>query len=264
MRGSCNWPKVTLEEVTSILGDGLHGTPKYDENGEYYFINGNNLSSGKIIFNEKTKRASKEEYLKHKKNLTDRTILVSINGTLGNVALYNGEKVFLGKSACYFNVNEDVDKQFIRYVISSDLFQNYIHSLATGSTIKNVSLKLMRNFRFRLPTLTIQKKASKILEDLDNKIELNAQTNQTLEQIAQALFKSWFVDFDPVKAKIEVLKAGGSAEDAELAAMRIIAAKSPDELTELKQTKPEAFEKLAQTAALFPSAMQESELGEIP
>jgi len=187
---SVDWPEVRLEDVTSILGDGLHGTPKYEENGEYYFINGNNLSNGRIIFNDKTKKASEKEYLKHKKNLTDRTILVSINGTLGNVALYNGEKVFLGKSACYFNINEDVDKQFIRYVVSSYLFQVYIHSLATGSTIKNVSLKLMRDFTFRLPPLDIQKKISEVLENLDNKIELNRQTNQTLEQIAQAIFKS--------------------------------------------------------------------------
>jgi len=89
------WKKVTLQDVVSILGDGLHGTPKYDEEGEYFFINGNNLSNGRIVMKNKTKRASKGEYEKYKKELNDRTILVSINGTLGNIAIYNGEKCFL-------------------------------------------------------------------------------------------------------------------------------------------------------------------------
>jgi type I restriction enzyme S subunit len=255
---SSDWPEVTLADVTSKLGDGLHGTPNYDDNGEYYFINGNNLGNGQITIDAKTKRASKAEYLKHKKELNDRTILVSINGTIGNVALYKAEKVFLGKSACYFNVKNDVDKQFIRYVVTSDYFQNYISSLASGSTIKNVSLKLMRNFTFQLPPLKTQKQISKILEDLDNKIELNRQTNQTLEQIAQALFKSWFVDFDPVKAKIQALENG---QDPEEAAMAAISGKTQ---AELDQLTPEQSQTLKQTAALFPDKLVDSELGEVP
>lgn len=122
---SSDWSEVRLEEITSILGDGLHGTPEYDDTGEYFFINGNNLANGRIVVNEKTRRVSEREFLKHKKNLNDRTILVSINGSLGYVALYGGEKVVLGKSACYFNVRKTVDKQFVRYVIESDFFQSY-------------------------------------------------------------------------------------------------------------------------------------------
>jgi len=255
---SVEWPEVRLEDITLVLGDGLHGTPQYDDAGEYYFINGNNLSNGNIVLNEKTKRANEEEFLKHRKNLNDRTILVSINGTLGNVALYNGEKVFLGKSACYFNVNEGVDKQFVRYVVSSGIFQNYIHSRATGSTIKNVSLKLMRDFTFRLPPLEIQKEISKVLEILDKKIELNRQTNQTLENIAQAIFKSWFVDFDPTLAKIAAKENG---QDPERAAMAAIAGKPVDQLDTLSDKQ---LEKLKANAVLFPDKLVESELGEIP
>ncbi|QLC50065.1 restriction endonuclease subunit S [Methanolobus zinderi] len=214
---SCEWEEVRLEDITSVLGDGLHGTPKYDENGEYYFINGNNLSNGTIVINDKTKRASKEEYLKHKKNLNERTILVSINGTLGNIALYKGEKVFLGKSACYFNVIDEIDKQYIKYVLMSDYFQNYITSLATGTTIKNVSLKLMRDFTFKLPPLIIQKKISKFLEDLDDKIELNRQMNTILEQMAQAIFKHWFIDFEfPDENGQPYRSSGGEMVDSEL------------------------------------------------
>ena len=111
------WVETTLEEVTSVLGDGLHGTPVYSDDGEYFFINGNNLNQGKIEIKPETKKCSEEEYLKYRKNLNDRTILVSINGSLGYFAYFNNEKCFLGKSACYFNVNEDIEKRFIGYII---------------------------------------------------------------------------------------------------------------------------------------------------
>jgi len=261
---SADWPEVRLEDITSILGDGLHGTPKYERDGEYFFINGNNLSNGKIVFNEKTKRASREEYLKYKKELNERTVLVSINGTLGNVAFYNGEKVFLGKSACYFNVVDDIDKKFVRYVISSKLFQDYIITYATGTTIKNVSLKSMRDFIFRLPPINEQKQISKVLGDLDDKVELNRQINQTLESMAQAIFKNWFVDFDPVKAKIAALESGKDAEGVTCAAMRAISGKTNDELDKMEGGQPENYAQLKTTAELFPAAMQDSELGEVP
>lgn len=259
-----NWNKVKLSEVTTILGDGLHGTPTYDPNGEYYFINGSNLLNGKIVTSDKDKKVSYQEYLKHKKNLNDRTILVSINGTLGNVAIYNNEKIILGKSACYFNVKENIDKLFIKYVISSPFFKAYIHNLSTGTTIKNVSLKLMRDFEFYLPNLHIQKKISNILGTLDNKIDLNTQINQTLEQIAQALFKSWFVDFDPVRAKVQALSDGLSLEQAELAAMQAISGKTPEELTALSQTQPDRYAELAETAKAFPCEMVEVDGVEVP
>ena len=228
---SSEWPTVRLQEITSILGDGLHGTPDYDINGEYYFINGNNLNNGQIEISDKTKRASDIEYQKFKKDLNDRTILVSINGTLGNVALYNNEKIILGKSACYFNVLDGVDKQFVRYVLTSEKFQNYIDTLATGSTIKNVSLKLMRDFSFELPAIEEQKKISGMLKVLDDSISLLRETNTTLEAIAQTLFKSWFVDFDPVHAKQQGREPEGMDSD---------------------------------TAALFPDSFEESELGLVP
>lgn len=259
-----NWNKVKLSEVTTILGDGLHGTPTYDPNGEYYFINGSNLLNGKIVTSDKDKKVSYQEYLKHKKNLNDRTILVSINGTLGNVAIYNNEKIILGKSACYFNVKENIDKLFIKYVISSPFFKAYIHNLSTGTTIKNVSLKLMRDFEFYLPNLHIQKKISNILGTLDNKIDLNTQINQTLEQIAQALFKSWFVDFDAVRAKVQALSDGLSLEQAELATMQAISGKTPEELTALSQTQPDRYAELAETAKAFPCEMVEVDGVEVP
>ena len=193
------WKEYKLKDVTSVLGDGIHGTPKYDENGTVFFINGNNLENGKIIIKENTRRVSVEESIKHRKPLTDRTILVSINGTLGNVARYNGEPCILGKSACYFNVKEEFDLIFIYYVVANGEFRKDIERLATGTTIKNVSLETMRNYTFYAPSLKTQKQIASILKSLDDKIEVNRKINENLEQQAQALFKSWFVDFEPFK-----------------------------------------------------------------
>lgn len=186
-----NWEVKTLSELTTLLGDGLHGTPKYTDDGEYYFVNGNNLVNGKIIFKDNTKRVSVDEYTKYKKNLTDRTVLVSINGTLGNVAFYNNEKVMLGKSACYFNLLDTVDKKYIKYIISSQYFLDYVHREATGATIKNVSLKTMRAFKVPIPPIPEQKRIVSLLDTVFADLEqTRAKTEQNLKN-ARELFDSY-------------------------------------------------------------------------
>jgi type I restriction enzyme S subunit len=186
------WKSVKLQEIVSKLGDGLHGTPEYDIDGEYYFINGNNLIDGKIVIKENTQRVTEQEYLKYKKELNDRTILLGINGTIGNVAIYNGEKCILGKSACYFNVINDVSKDYIKYVVMDKTFQTYIENFANGSTIMNVSLKVVRDYEFALPPIPEQTAIAKILTSLDDKIDLLHRQNKTLEQLAETLFRSYF------------------------------------------------------------------------
>jgi type I restriction enzyme S subunit len=187
------WEEKKLSEITSLLGDGLHGTPKYDENGEYYFINGNNLDNGKITYKDSTKKVSVKEYEKYKKKLNDRTILVSINGTLGNVAFYHNEKVILGKSACYFNLKEGVDKDFIKYIISSTYYLKYAHKEATGATIKNVSLKTMREFIVPLPSLKIQQTIVHKLDALSSetkRLESNYQQKLSdLEELKKSVLQ---------------------------------------------------------------------------
>ncbi len=196
------WTLVKIEDISSKLGDGLHGTPKYTPNGEYAFVNGNNFVNGKIEIKSDTKRVDNVEFEKYKKPLDDRTLFVSINGTLGNVAEYHNEKIILGKSACYFNVKPDVDKYFIKFVLLSRQFQDYLQYQATGTTIKNISLKQMREYKFLLPPLETQRKIAKVLSAIDDKIELNNSINHNLEQQAQAIFKSWFVDFEPFGGKM--------------------------------------------------------------
>jgi type I restriction enzyme, S subunit len=77
---SGEWEVKKLGEITNKIGDGLHSTPDYDENGDYYFINGNNLINNKVSFSESTKKVSEIEFNKHKVELNNQTILISING----------------------------------------------------------------------------------------------------------------------------------------------------------------------------------------
>lgn len=158
-----------------------------------------------------------------------------------------------------------LDQEYLFYALKNQEFSEYLISTAQGSANQaSITLKDILNYQVQWPEETDRKKIVTLIGSVRKKIELNTQANQTLESIAQALFKSWFIDFDPVKAKIATLKSGGMAEDAELAAMSVISSKSLDELTELKQSNASAYKKIAKISALFPSSMQESELGEIP
>ena len=94
------------------------------------------LIDGKILIKNNTKRVSIDEYNRYKKKLNDRTVLVSINGTLGNVAFYNNEKVILGKSACYFNLLHNINKFYLKLLINTSYFLEYAFKNATGSHYK--------------------------------------------------------------------------------------------------------------------------------
>lgn len=197
---SMEWKEVRLGDVCSELSDGLHKAPKFIVNGEYIFVNAKNLYNGYILDNDPTKKTSHEEYLKYKKPLGKHTILYSIDGTIGNIAKYRGEKCVLGKGACYINCNpEIVESSYLYYQLQSPHFKSYIHLMSTGSTIKHISLKTMRDYVFELPFLEDQRRIASILSSLDRKIELNNKINADLKEMAQAIFKNWFVDFEPFK-----------------------------------------------------------------
>ena len=132
--------------------------------GEYYFINGNNLSDGRIEIKQDTKKVNEAEFQKYKKELNENTVFVSINGTLGNVAFYNNEKVILGKSACYFNLLKKDMKDYIYWLLKTKYYLDYANEESTGTTIKNVSLAAMRKFPIPLPPLAEQKRIVTALE----------------------------------------------------------------------------------------------------
>ena len=144
--------------------------------------------------------------------------------------------------------------RYVYYLLKSIDFQRF--NVGTGVPTLNrnhLSSVLVKNLEYKN-----EKVIAKILGDLDDKIYLNNQINQTLESIAQAIFKSWFIDFEPVRAKIAAKQEG---EDPELAAMCAISGKSE---AELKQMPEDDLAELQATAALFPEELVESELGEVP
>jgi type I restriction enzyme S subunit len=211
-----NWKMMTLQDVCTKIGDGLHGTPNYSEDGDYYFINGNNLDEN-IIINAKTRKVDQDEFEKYRKDLSLSTILLSINGTLGNLAYYQNEKVVLGKSVCYINTRSDVYKRFIYYSLKTPEFLMYLDSHSTGTTIKNFGLKAVREYKFRLPSFENQIAIANTLYSLDNKIELNNKINMTLEELAQTLYKHWFVDFEfPNEEGKPYKSSGGEMVESEL------------------------------------------------
>ena len=177
------WEKKRLQDCTSIIGDGLHGTPKYDENGNYYFINGSNLTITDIVFTPETKRVNETEYQKYKVELNENTVFLSINGsTLGKrTAFYNNEPVILGKSACYINVKSNtLNKYYLRHFFNSDIFQEYAWKEKTGAAIPNLGLKAMRDLKIPLPPLPEQKR---IVEQLDSLSEKTKALQNIYEQM---------------------------------------------------------------------------------
>jgi type I restriction enzyme S subunit len=192
---SKNWHKIPLKKLCSRIGDGIHGTPNYVDNGDVYFINGNNLKNGRIEITKDTKTVTEAELKNSFIPLNENSLLLSINGTLGSMAFFNNEKVMLGKSAAYLNFNSNINR-FYYYYFQLKGIQNYFYDVATGSTIKNLSLKSIQDFEVPIPEEFEWKGIVKTLSSIDTKIELNNRINRELEAMAKTLYDYWFVQFD--------------------------------------------------------------------
>lgn len=187
-----SYTKMPLKELAENIGDGLHGTPNYSDDGDCYFINGNNLEDGKIVVSNSTKKVDKKEKDKYFIELNTKTILVSINGTLGKIAYYNNENVILGKSACYIKLKEGINKVYIYNILCSDYFKRYAQDNATGSTIRNVSLKSMRNLLIPIPPLEKQDDYMNKIEAIEKEKELIKQSIKETEELFNSRMDYYF------------------------------------------------------------------------
>ena len=192
VRNEKGWNTYALAEMCDGIGDGLHGTPEYDENGEYPFINGNNLIDGVIQINASTKKVNKKTYEKHYIKISQNAILLSINGTLGKIAFYNGEQVMLGKSACYCNLKDEVNRIFVYKIMKTDAFAGYLEDNSTKSTIKNVGLKAIREYRLIAPPLSLQNQFAVFAEYVDQQKQTVQQSLEKLELMKKALMQEYF------------------------------------------------------------------------
>jgi len=196
-----DWEKNQLSQLTIKISDGIHTTPTYEENGEYAFINGNNLVNGGIVVNERTKRVNSHEFNKHKKPLGVNSILISINGTIGNLAFYKGEPVVLGKSACFINIDENlVDRVFIYNLLQTSKVQCIFNSGLTGSTIKNLSLGTIKNMQLLIPALAEQQRIATCLTSLDDLITAQSAKLSSLKTHKKGLMQQLFPSPTEVEA----------------------------------------------------------------
>lgn len=254
-----SWQRLTIEDVCTRITSG--GTPSR-RNSEF-FINGTipwvktqELQDGWI---QETEEKITEEALRSSsaKLLPRNTVMLAMYGaTVGQLGIL-GSSMTCNQACCALIVDKNIaDFRYVYYLLR--LHREVIKGLATGAAQQNLSAAQIKQFKFAFPDIKTQTRVADALSTLDDKIDLNRRINQTLESMAQAIFKSWFVDFDPVKAKIAAIEQG---QDPLRAAMRAISGKTDFELDQMPRNQ---YKQLATTAALFPDAMEESELGKVP
>lgn len=155
--------------------------------------------------------------------------------------------------------NNILDKEFLYYFLSQERIYKYLMSSQSSSTMPAIKFSDLYKIDAYLPTIEQQRKVATFMNYINDKIQLNTQTNQTLEAIAQAIFKSWFVDFDPVRAKAQAILDGKTSDEANLSAMAVISGKA---IEDLSQTE---YQELWEIADAFPSELVENaEFGEVP
>ena len=256
---------ISASEFCDLVTDGTHDSPKKTETGIKLVTSKNivggslDLTSAYFISELDARNINKRSQV----HIND--VLLSMIGTVGEVALIEKEPNFVIKNVGLLKNSDSKKARWLYYYLKTPIAQNLIKDRLRGTTQQYIPLGELRNLPILKPNSeehlqnTIEQ-----LSSLDKKIQLNTQINQTLEQIAQALFKSWFVDFEPVRAKVQALSDGLSLEQAELAAMQAISGKTPEELTALSQTQPDHYAELAETAKAFPCEIMEVDGVEVP
>ncbi|MCT8574304.1 restriction endonuclease subunit S, partial [Glaesserella parasuis] len=160
---------------------------------------------------------------------------------------------------------EIVLNEFLYLLICSEEFINFTVASSNGAKMPRGDKNAIKKYVFNIPDIKYQKQCIDKYFNLNKKIQLNTQINQTLEQIAQTIFKSWFIDFDPIHAKANALANGQTAEQATQAAMAVISGKNTQELHRLQTANPKQYQQLWEIAEAFPSGFSGyKNLGEIP
>ena len=229
---------LTVNEVTSEVIDKRGVTVK--KLGGEFVEDGHRVISAKLIKKSKVDLdAGEKRFVNHEiykkwmpSKLLEGDVILTSEAPLGEVA-YIKENVdwCLGQRLFCLRPNREIiDGRYLYYALKTKQVQADLESRGTGTTVIGIRQSELLNVQIPIQDLETQKKISNLLGGLDDKIELNQKTNETLEEIAKTLFISWFIDFDPVRAKAEGKPTGLSKEISDL----------------------------------FPNSFEDSELGEIP
>ena len=227
---SSEWPLVRLaDHVESCLGKMLDA--KKNKGALQPYLGNSNVRWGKFDISDLAEMKF-EAHEDERYSLRPGDLVVCEGGEPGRCAIWNGPTgIKIQKALHRIRSKETLDNYYLFYWFCLVARTGYLEPHFTGSTIKHLTGKAIAALEVPLPPVVTQRAMVDVLRSLDDRITLLRETNATLEAIAQALFKSWFVNFDPVRAKAEGLE-------------------------------PEGMD--AATAALFPDSFEESELGFLP
>ncbi len=226
-----------IKDLVSDVIDNRGKSPEYHhEITEYPIIEVNSIRGDRAFPAEDkfNKFVSKEVYEKwfRSGHPQKNDVLISTvgSGNIGEVALFN-TRGCIAQNLIALRFNKELcNQEFIYYLLSSKRYKSLLVNLDIGSAQPSIKVPHILNSTIHIPDLQHQELTANLLTRLDKKVELNQKMNETLEEIAMTLFKSWFIDFDPVKAKAEGRPTGLSKEISDL----------------------------------FPDSFEDSELGEIP
>lgn len=195
------WKEYKASEFCESVTDGTHDSPKSKDKG-FYLITSKHLKDSYIDF-ASAKFISREDYQKviQRSKVEQYDVLFSMIGTIGNTLRVTSPKIeFAVKNMGIFKFGgNNLNSKWFYYWLKSPKAKEYIKSRLSGSTQSYLTLNSLRDFPVLCPDNKTKKDIISILSSLDDKIELNRRINENLEQQAQALFKSWFVDFEPFK-----------------------------------------------------------------
>lgn len=285
-----HWQLLPLESVMEAIIDYRGKTPKKTDFG-IPLVTAKIIKDGRIL--EPVEFIAEEEYdswmVRGLPEVGD--VVITSEAPLGEVAQLTDSNIALAQRVVTLRGKKGIlNNDFLLCAMQSRYVQYQLESRASGSTAKGIKQSELRKVLLPIPPEKEQIQIAHYIKTLSNKIDLNRQINQTLEQIAQAIFKSWFIDFEPTRAKVIVKQKGGGEETQALAAQAILCgAITLAELDTLfikqslfqstlnhriyaklkvqdtdKQGNNWLPEQLITTAKLFPNALVSSELGEIP
>lgn len=278
------WKTEPAESYCVNVADGTHDSPKRVDEGKP-LVTSKNIIGGRLDLGN-VYHISLDDFADiNKRSKVDRyDVLLSMIGTVGEACLVEEEPDFAIKNVGLLKNNDEYKAKWLYFYLRSPAAQRQIKERLRGTTQQYLPLGEIRKFPISYPEKRSQLVGVvDILWVIHSKIALNRQINQNLEQIAQTIFKCWFVDFEPVKAKRHIRELGGNGEQTERAAQAVIAGainlhelltetdldSLDQQLTQALSEKlahqtPEQREQLATTASHFPDQLVESELGLIP
>ncbi|MCT8562175.1 restriction endonuclease subunit S [Glaesserella parasuis] len=251
-----SWKQVRFSEICDITrGGSPRPIQEYMTNDGVPWIKISDATASNSRFIEKTKEFIKTSGISKSREVFPGDLILSNSAT-------PGIPKFMKIYACIHdgwlllrNFN-GAEKEFIYWLLLNE--RDKLIQQGNGSVFTNLKTDILKNHIVNIPDdIEEQKRIATILNNIQEKIELNTQINQTLEQIAQTIFKSWFIDFDPVHAKANALASGQTLEQATQAAMAVISGKNTQELHRLQTANPEQYQQLWEIAEAFPSGFDE-------